>query len=293
MCVYKPTRARFMKPRKLIFFTKPFLIKAGFGFAVTIAMIVGAFMSKDGTFFMLGSILVPALTTGAGISTIVTGQQQCDNIIVVGAVDTANPLQGLVVEIGGTAFINILNNAAIVGAFAKWMSGAIDAGASTVVGLALRIATGQIIRNTKLTFVNNGATTPVVYSYSDNDNGSPVNAATNSINPNSFQVYEKFSCLIIATPANVTNFDVLYRCMDPRTGKFTGRYIRTNMTMQEMAADYISYNPNAEASGLVNTCLIIDNRSKRFQSVRINVGATAVVVCTVALPQAAFDALNG
>lgn len=239
------------------------------------------------------SVLVPALTTGAGISTIVTGQQQCDNVIVVAAVDTANPLQGLVVEIGGTAFINILNNASIVGAFAKWMSGGILAGASTVVGLTLRIATGQIIRNTKITFVNNGATTPAVYSYSDNDNGAPVNAATNSINANSFQVYEKFSSLIVATPANVTNFDVLYRCMDPKTGRFTGRYLRTNMTMQEMAADYISYNSNAEASGFVNTCLIIDNRSKRYESVRINVGATPVVVCTVALPAAAFNAING
>lgn len=237
------------------------------------------------------TLLIPALTTGAGVATIIAGQNQCDNVIVVGTVDTANPLQGLQVEIGGTPFINITNSAAIVGAFAKWINGTIAAGTNTVVGLCFRIATGLISKNTKLTFTNNGSTTPSVYSYSDGANGAPFMAATNQININSNQLYEKFSALIVSVPANLLNADVIFRNRGT-DGRFDGTTTKSTLTPIELAADYIQYNNNAEAGGLLNGCLIIDNRQQRFQSIKLYTASTAVNVCTVALPQAFFNAIK-
>lgn len=135
---------------------------------------------------------IGTLTTGAGVATIFSGQAQCEEYLLLGDVDTANPLQGISVEIDGTPFINIQNSEPLVGAFFKWMSQTV-AGA---VGLCFKLATGMIPKNTTYRLINNGVTTPTVKVFSDSKGGVPFIATTKGINASSFEDFRKFSALI-------------------------------------------------------------------------------------------------
>lgn len=223
------------------------------------------------------SLLIAALTTGAGVVTQAAGQSQCDEFIVIGDVDTALPISGLSIEIGGKSFINITGVQTLLTAWAKWKMKAIQG--SAVVGMVLRVATGRILKNTTYKFTNGGATTPPVYVYSDNDNGIPIEAATNQINASSNQTYTKFGMLAIQTPANVTSYDVTWR----------NGYNATLSTV-EMDA-YLAMQYDSEANGQMGGVTVIDNSDQKFQSIRINVSANTVVL-TVRLPQESFDLLN-
>jgi hypothetical protein len=216
-----------------------------------------------------------ALITGAGVQTTFAGQAQADEYIVIGDVDTANPLQGITVEVDGTPFINIQANAALIGAFAKWQQEFVG----TVVGLMWKVATGMIGRNTTYRFTNNGATTPVVKVFSDSRNGVPIVATTKQINVSSFEDFTKFSALFLSLPASVSSVEIVF--LDGH---------KATMTIEEVDALF-SLKNQSEADGRLNAVSVIDNTDQSIKSVRIFAGGTAVTVLIAKLPNQAFQAM--
>lgn len=216
------------------------------------------------------------LITGAGVATTFPGQAQMDEYVVIGDVDTAPPLQGIQVEVDGTPFINIVNNAALVGAFQKWqqeMTGA-------TVGLQFKVGTGSIARNTTYRFINNGATTPMVKVYSDSKNGVPIVATTKQVNINSYEDFTKFSALFLSLPASVSTVEIVFADGHKAT-----------MTIEEVDALF-SLNNNSEADGRLNAVSVINNTDQSIQTVRVFAGGTAVTVLIAKLPNQAFQALQ-
>jgi hypothetical protein len=218
---------------------------------------------------------IGTLTTGAGIATIFSGQAQCHEYILLGDVDTANPLQGISVEIDGTPYINIQNSAALVGAFFKWMSQSV----AGVVGLCFKVATGKIRKNTTYRFINNGATVPTVKVFSDSQNGFPYIATTKGINITSFEDFTDFSALMLTLPASVETCEIAFA--DGHKDTFT---------IQEVDALFAMKYPS-EADGRLNACSVIDNRDQSISAVRVFAGAVAVTVLVIKLPDEAFQSL--
>ena len=216
------------------------------------------------------------LITGAGVITPVTGQSQCEQVIVVGTVDTANPLQGLAVDVDGTTIINI-QSAPLLTAYAKWLVNVVG----TVVGLAINVATGRIPRSTNYRFTNAGVTTPAIFAYSNNSSGIPLLCGTKQVNPSSYEDFQNFSALFISVPANLLNCEVIFK-----------DNTKSTMVLQELAAMYSLSYP-AEATGLIGACLCIDNRNQNISSVRVNASATAVTVLIAKLPDPSFQAIQG
>jgi hypothetical protein len=215
------------------------------------------------------------LITGAGITTPVTGQAQCEQTIVIGTVDTANPLQGLAIDVDGTTIINI-QNAALLTAYAKWMKRFVN----NIVGIAFSIASGRIPRSTNYRFTNAGVTTPAIFAFSDNSSGIPILAATKQVQASSYEDFQKFSALFISVPANLLNCEVVFK-----------DGTKSTMTPAEVAAEFILTN-DAEASGFLGACLVIDNRNQNIRTVRVNASGTAVTVLIAKLPDISFQMLN-
>lgn len=220
--------------------------------------------------------LLGALVTGAGVVTTFAGQAQCESMIVIGDVDTANPLRGLSIEIDGVPFINIpASNLALIGAYAKYMSQVVG----TVVGLTFKVATGRVPRTTTYRFTNDAATTPNIYAISDADNGVPLLAATEQINASSYQDFDRFSALFIGTPASLTSAEI----------EFTNGY-RATYTQFELQALFALKN-QAEANGDLNAVTVIDNRDQSIRRVRLNCSA-ANTILKLKLPDASFEELK-
>lgn len=218
---------------------------------------------------------IGTLLTGAGVVTPIVNQSQCDSVITIGDVDTANPLQGITVEVDGVAFINIQSAATLVTAFMKWLNNL----APSVVGMCLKVATGKISRNTNYRFTNAGATTPAIQAYSDNGDGVPVIAGTKGINALSYEDFTKFSALMIQTPANVSAVDVV----------FTNGHKQT-MSVIDLDTLY-NMQRSGEADGRLGGVTVIDNTGSTIKAVRIY-ATTAVVILIVKLPDASFDAMK-
>lgn len=223
---------------------------------------------------------IGTLTTGAGVSTVIAGQSQCDQYIVIGDVDTPLDLQAVSVEIEGTPFIQIVGQN-LVEAFAQYKSnmGGTD-GTDNTPSNFLKIATGFIPRNTTFRFTNNGNTTPAIYAFSTARAGIPLIATTQQINATSYQVFTKFSALIIDNFANVLNVEISFRDGSKST-----------LTIPEVDAMFTLNNP-ASPAGKLGPCSCIDNSDQSISSVRINTGAGAATVLTVKLPDESFRILN-
>jgi hypothetical protein len=221
---------------------------------------------------------IGTLITGAGVQTPFAGQAQLDKFIVIGDFDTAVPISGLSIEVDGKPFINISGVQTLLAAWAKWRNrGVLQA--TPVVGMAFVVSSGRIPRNTTYRFTNGGATTPAVFVFSDADNGIPVEAATNQINASSKQMYKKFSALFVQTPANVSNFEVI----------FNNGYSVT-LTVAELAA-YFGMQYDSETDAQLGGVLAIDNSDQKFRQITINV-TTAVNILTVRVPQESWDILT-
>lgn len=222
--------------------------------------------------------LIGTLTTGAGVQTVISGQAQCESMIILATCANPNPLQGLQVEVDGVPFINITNNAALLSAFAKWMCAFV----STLQGVVFKVATGAIARNTTYRFTNNGATTPQIFAFSDNDQGVPIIAATKQINASSYEDFEKFSALFIGTPANLASAEIVFS---------NGR--KSTLTQVEVDALYVMkpYVPATEAAGELLGITVIDNRDGSIKSVRLNCSA-ANVILIAKIPDASFQILK-
>lgn len=219
---------------------------------------------------------IGTLVTGAGVTTVISGQSQCEEFLVIGGPDTANVLSGLQVEIDGVPFYNITGQQVLITAFAKFM----QQFCNTVVALAYKVATGRIMRNTTYRLTNSGVTTPAIYATSDNQSGIPLVVASQTVLQSSYDDFNKFSALFLTVPANVSSLEFSF--MDGT---------KSTMSIFE-AATLFTFNNPSEASGYLGGVLVIDNRNQTIKNVRVNVGATAVSVMTVKLPDASFKALN-
>lgn len=219
---------------------------------------------------------IGTLVTGAGVVTNIVNQSQCESVITIGDVDTANPLQGITVEVDGVAFINLQGVATLITAFMKWLN---NIAGANIVGMCLKVATGKISRNTNYRFTNAGATTPAILAYSDNGDGVPVVAGTKGINASSYEDFTKFSALFIQTPANVSAVDVV----------FTNGHKQT-MSMIDIDTLY-NMQRAGEADGRLGGVSVIDNTGGTIKAVRVY-ATTAVVVAIVKLPDASFEAMR-
>lgn len=217
---------------------------------------------------------ISTLLTGAGVQTNITGQAQCEGFLVIGDVDTTNPLQGIIVEIDGVTFINI-QAAALIAAFAKWGTKFVN----TIVGLVFPLATGRVNGRTNIRLTNSGATTPAIFNFSDAPNGVPIMATTVSINALSYQDFQNFSALMIQTPANVNNIEITFS---------NGH--KDTLTIAEVDA-LLALKIATEGDGRLGGVSVIDNSDQTIRNVRIN-ATTAVNVLMVKLPDNAFALLN-
>lgn len=249
------------------------IIKLSILFAFTCALDYAFGMGGDG---IVTASVLGALITGAGVQTTFAGQAQCEEFVVIGDVDTANALRGLQIEIDGTTYINI-NSALLMAAFQKWQMEVVGA----VIGLTLKVATGQIKKSTTYRFTNDGVTTPTVRVFSDSRNGVPILASTKSINASSFDDFSKFSALFITDPANVSEVEIVFADGHKAT-----------MTIEEVDA-YFAFKNQSEANGRLAGVSVIDNTDQMISAVRIFTGGTAVTVLIAKLPNAAFEALTG
>lgn len=231
---------------------------------------------------------IGTLLTGAGVTTVLAGLSQTDSYLLLGDVDTAMPLQGLQVEIDGVPFINIANNAALIQAMSKWMMKTINA--TGVVGILLKLSTGRITRNTTLRLTNAGATTPTIFATSDRDNGVPFQVATKQINPSSYEDFSQFSALLITAPANIASLEMVFRTLDPQTGKVIG-YTKSTISFQEADAMF-SMDNDSEANGELAGVTVLDNRGGTIESVRVNCVTVALTVAVIKLPDASFQLLK-
>lgn len=223
--------------------------------------------------------LIGQMTTGDGIVTVLGGRSHADEFIVIGDVDTANPLEGLNVEIDGVTYINVVDNAAIIQAYAQWMMKRTGAAGSTLPGLVIKVATGNVPQSTTYRFTNAGATTPNIYAFSDNDVGVPFMLGTKTINASSYLDFKKFSALFIGTPANVSSVEIVFK---------SGR--KETMTMQEVGALF-AMQQDSEANGYLAGVGVIDNTKQTIKSVRVY--CTADTVMAIAkIPDAAFQVLR-
>lgn len=208
---------------------------------------------------------IGTLITGAGVVTTLPGQESCDQYLLIGDVDTAMPLSGLNVEVGGDSVINIVGSQPLVSAFAKYMMQF----CGTIVGLLLKVATGVISRKTTFRLTNNGVTVPDIFAFSERGNGSPVRAISSGINALSNQVFADFKCLLITPSANLGNLDFVFSDGTPIT-----------MTSAEADALFALKNPT-EANGKLDAVVTgIDNRNGSIKSVRVN-ATTAVTVLVI------------
>jgi hypothetical protein len=216
------------------------------------------------------SLIITALTTGAGVNTSLSGLGQVEENIVIGTVDTAMPLQGLKVVIGSKTTIDIQGSVPLVSTFAKFMQRVVGSG---IVGLILKVATGRIIQQgCSLIFTNGGATTPSVYAYSDNNvngNGTPLQAVTVGLNALTNQTFQNFAGLFVTPQANVGSFDVVFADGTSQ-----------NMSAIEANALFATKN-DTQATGVLDAVVTgYDNRDKSIMSVRVN-ATTAVTVLVI------------
>lgn len=208
---------------------------------------------------------IGTLLTGAAVVTPITGLSYVDPYIVLGDVDTATPLTGLQVEIGGETTINIVGSTPLVSAFAKFLSQV----TGSIVGLIIKIATGRIYLPSSLRFTNGGATTPLIFNFGDSGNGKPIRAISQGINALSNQVFDKFTALMITPSANAGNIDFQFKDGTSCT-----------MTVEEVDSLFALQN-QTEANGRLDAVVTtIDNRAGEIAWVRVN-ATTALTVLVV------------
>lgn len=211
---------------------------------------------------------IGTLLTGAGNVTTIPGLSQMDEYIVIGDVDTANPLQGLQVDVNGVTLINITVQALIT-SYSKWL---MEMTGSTV-GLMLKLSTGRVKGNTTLRLTNSGATTPAIYSFSDSDNGLPFVVATEVILAGSYSDFNDFTSIHISAPANIQQAIVTFE-----------NDFQTVMAMPELCA-YFALTNNAEADGQLGGVVVIDNSRGNIKNVRLFATGANLNALKVQIPE--------
>jgi hypothetical protein len=211
---------------------------------------------------------IGTLLTGAGVVTSFSGLSQADEFILIGDVDTANPLQGISVDLNGETIINITNQA-LISAYAKWL----QESAAGPVGGAIKVGTGRMKGNTTIRLTNSGATTPAVFAWSDSDGGRPMIAATSVILAGGYSDYSDFSALFITAPANLQQAVVTF-----------SDGFQTIMTAPEIGA-YLNITHQTDADGYLAGCPTFDNSQGNIKAVRIFATGANLNVLQVKIPE--------
>lgn len=221
---------------------------------------------------------IGVMITGAGVATPITGQNVCEQFLYIADVDSANVLQGLRVDYAGQTIFSIDNSPNIMAAIAKWQQEI----TGTAVGVLFKIATGKMFGNTTYRLVNNGATTPAIFAFSEpTGEGTPLYTTALTINPRSSQEFAKFSALFIE-PANVASIEL------------TGVNGQTEtLSITDIDALFSLYN-QAETDGRLSGISVLDNTEQKYEKVKIISNATAggVVVAAIKLDDDVFKALK-
>lgn len=238
---------------------------------MALSLLVDYLLGIDNS-FQHAQILIAALTTGAGVNTVSQAQSQVEQDILIGDIDTANPLRGLKVNVDGDTPIDIQNSQPLVSVFSK-LAQLIT---GTVIGLLTKIATGRVLcKAAVLTFTNDAATTPAIMWNSQRGQSKPgrmIRAQTTTVNANANTVFmgSDFAYLAVTNPANVNSFDMTY-----------ADGTQNNILAVEADALFAKSN-ETEANGRLDavvTCF--DNSKGTISSVKVNCGATAVTVMIV------------
>lgn len=210
---------------------------------------------------------IGTLNSGAGVVTTFAGLSQLDEFIVVGDVDTANPLQGVQIEVNGVTLINI-TVAALITSYMKWLMETVG----SVVGLMLKVATGRIKGNTTIRLTNAGTTTPAIYAFSDNDNGLPFMVSTEVILQNAYSDFSDFTSLHVSAPANIQQAVVTFK-----------DGFQTIMAMPELCA-YFALSNQSEADGQLGGVVCVDNSAGNIQNIRLFATGANLNVLVVKVP---------
>jgi hypothetical protein len=211
---------------------------------------------------------IGTLASGAGTVTSIAGLSQLDEFLVIGDVDTANPLQGLTIEQNGEAMFNCQNQL-LLGAFAKWL----QESASGPVGGMFKLATGRIKGSTNIRLVNSGATTPGIFAFSDTDGGRPILGAQEVVLSGAASEFTNFDALFITAPTNLQQAVVTF-----------SDGFQTVMTPAELGA-YFNLNNQSDVDGYLNGCVAIDNSKKNIQSVRLFATGANLTVLKIVIPE--------
>jgi hypothetical protein len=210
--------------------------------------------------------------------TVIAGQAEFDQYLLIGDVGTPLPLLSLTVEIDGESFININNLPDILTAIAEWQQETIG---GATPGFLLKLATGNVKKNTTIRLANSGATTPPIKAWSEagNGNGVPLEMGSKTINATSYETFDKFSALFVEH-VNVANFEIVF-----------SDGTRSTMTLEEVAAMY-NMKFQTEANGFLGTSNVvaIDNTDSSIVQVKINTASSGTVATVkVKIPDAAFE----
>lgn len=190
-----------------------------------------------------------------GGTTIIT-RPYTPEIVVVGTVDTDTPLTRITVTSGGTV-VQEISGQATIQAMAKYLMECL-LGADVKIGMALKISDGFMAdENFELKVVQAGTTTPKVYAYATNKQGSQlVLAGQETIQASSNITFENFTALFIPT----TNFqDAQVEFEDGHTERLTAVEL----------ASLFSIENQADADGLLAGQIVIDNKSEEIASVTV------------------------
>jgi hypothetical protein len=224
---------------------------------------------------------IGVLVTGAGVNTSLSNLPEVDNYLYLGDVDTAMPLRGIKVAIGGRTTIDIQTSQPLCSVLAKFMQKVSGA----VVGLVFKLASGKVREKTTITLTNDGATTPVIRAFSDADNGKPVRANTVGLNALSSQVFDRFTGLFFTPIASIGSVDITFRKKDGSL------YTQPGMTAEDLDTLY-AFKNETEANGRLDAAVAgIDNTDQTVHSVRVT-AAAALTVMVVNFDEADFKVLQ-
>lgn len=190
---------------------------------------------------------IVTLTGGAGKKT----QKELNYVpqnILIDAIDTDVPIQGINVMVDGDPAIAITNQSRIQ-AFAKWLQGGL-LGADVKVGMMLKIANGQVDlpagSTCTMILENAGATTPKVYANSEGKGDDVFMVGEDAVIASTSKVFDDFDFLAF-DPTNISYAVVTFA---------DGHQQR--MEIAELRALYSKYN-TSDADGELAGLVCVDN----------------------------------
>lgn len=198
--------------------------------------------------------LIGVLTTGSGIPTVIN-LSYTPQFIQVGEVDEDLPLSSISIQVEGRDAINI-PSAALAIAFSKWQMESL-LGADVKVAQIIKIATGRIGKNSLITLVNAGATTPNIYAYSLSRGQRILSVGTFQVNQDSNYTVKNFKGLFL----DPTNLDYVELTFVDGTKRFREKFLEAELRT------LFAMTNQGDANANLGTLVCIDNAAMRGRGV--------------------------